>query len=87
MDAHKRKEFTSVIHGKYAHEETIATASFAGKYIVIKNLTEVSPLTRLDGTTLSCIARHVLMCTGLCRVPFDGWTTQPWKPNEYPSFI
>lgn len=41
VDAHKRKEFTSVIHGKYAHEETIATASFAGKYIVIKNLTEL----------------------------------------------
>eukprot|EP00959_Pyramimonas_sp_CCMP1952_P206782 4324858-Pyramimonas_sp.AAC.1 len=46
VDAHKRREFTSVIHGKYAHEETIATASFAGKYIVIKNLTEVWPLPR-----------------------------------------
>lgn len=42
VDAHKRKEFTSVIHGKYAHEETIATASFAGKYIVIKNLKELA---------------------------------------------
>jgi len=42
VDAHKRKEFTSVIHGKYAHEETIATASFAGKYIVIKNLNELA---------------------------------------------
>ncbi len=30
MDNQARKGHTSIIHGKWAHEETIATASFAG---------------------------------------------------------
>jgi len=41
VDAHTRKNFTTVIHGKYAHEETIATASFSKVYIVVKNLKEL----------------------------------------------
>ena len=37
VEMQTRKDLTSIIHGKYAHEETIATASFAGDYIVVKN--------------------------------------------------
>ena len=40
VDAHTRKEFTSIIHGKWAHEETIATASFAKTYLVVKDMKE-----------------------------------------------
>ncbi|MEO1069685.1 MAG: 4-hydroxy-3-methylbut-2-enyl diphosphate reductase, partial [Cyanobacteria bacterium J06638_6] len=38
VEKHKRKDHTSIIHGKYNHEETVATSSFAGKYLVVLNL-------------------------------------------------
>jgi 4-hydroxy-3-methylbut-2-en-1-yl diphosphate reductase len=38
VEKHKKKQFTSIIHGKYKHEETVATSSFAGKYLVVLNL-------------------------------------------------
>jgi len=40
VEKHKKKEFTSIIHGKYKHEETVATSSFAGIYLVVLNLAE-----------------------------------------------
>lgn len=36
VDNQARKQHTSVIHGKWAHEETVATASFATKYLIVK---------------------------------------------------
>ncbi len=40
VEKHKKGEYTSIIHGKYNHEETIATSSFAGKYLVVLNLAQ-----------------------------------------------
>ncbi len=38
VEKHKKRQYTSIIHGKYNHEETIATSSFAGIYLVVLNL-------------------------------------------------
>ena len=59
-----KKDFTSVIHGKYYHEETKATASQTlkdggnGKYLIVRNLTETGYVTdfilgRMDAVELT----------------------------------
>jgi 4-hydroxy-3-methylbut-2-enyl diphosphate reductase len=40
VEKHKKKDYTSIIHGKYKHEETVATSSFAGTYLVVLNMDE-----------------------------------------------
>jgi 4-hydroxy-3-methylbut-2-enyl diphosphate reductase len=40
VDTHQRKGLTSIIHGKYAHEETVATVSFCEDYICVKDMKE-----------------------------------------------
>jgi len=40
VEKHKKRDYTSIIHGKYKHEETVATSSFAATYLVVLNLAE-----------------------------------------------
>ncbi|MBW4574091.1 MAG: 4-hydroxy-3-methylbut-2-enyl diphosphate reductase [Aphanothece sp. CMT-3BRIN-NPC111] len=40
VEKHKKKDYTSIIHGKYNHEETVATSSFANKYLVVLNMAQ-----------------------------------------------
>ena len=40
MDKHQKSGLTSIIHGKYGHEETIATTSFCEDYICVKDMKE-----------------------------------------------
>lgn len=40
VEKHKKVDFTSIVHGKYNHEETIATISYAKRYLVVLNMKE-----------------------------------------------
>ncbi len=40
VDKYKRSDFTAIIHGKYKHEETIATSSRAQHYLIVQDLNE-----------------------------------------------
>ncbi len=46
VDRYKRDGFTSVVHGKYAHEETMATTSRAGTYLVVRDMAETQDVCR-----------------------------------------
>ena len=46
VDRYKRDGFTSVVHGKYAHEETRATTSRAGIYLVVRDMAETQDVCR-----------------------------------------
>ncbi|MBC7996892.1 MAG: 4-hydroxy-3-methylbut-2-enyl diphosphate reductase, partial [Leptolyngbya sp.] len=39
---YEQGEFTAIIHGKYNHEETIATSSRAHHYLIVQNLSEAN---------------------------------------------
>ncbi|XTZ12384.1 MAG: 4-hydroxy-3-methylbut-2-enyl diphosphate reductase, partial [cyanobacterium endosymbiont of Rhopalodia inflata] len=42
VEKHKKRHYTSIIHGKYLHEETVATSSFARNYLVVLNLEQAN---------------------------------------------
>ena len=46
VDRYKRDGFTSLVHGKHAHEETRATVSRAGRYLVVRDMGEAQEVCR-----------------------------------------
>jgi 4-hydroxy-3-methylbut-2-en-1-yl diphosphate reductase len=40
VEKHKKIDYTSVIHGKRGHDETLATSSFADRYLVLQTLSD-----------------------------------------------
>ncbi|KAK7239839.1 4-hydroxy-3-methylbut-2-en-1-yl diphosphate reductase [Aureococcus anophagefferens] len=42
VDKQVQRSMTTIIHGKYAHEEAIATASMCDDYLMVKNIDEPS---------------------------------------------
>jgi 4-hydroxy-3-methylbut-2-enyl diphosphate reductase len=40
VEKHKKGEYTSIIHGKNKHDETMGTSSYSGKYLIVQNLSE-----------------------------------------------
>lgn len=60
VDTHQKKGLTSIIHGKYAHEETVATVSFCDDYICVKNMAEAEMLTDyiLNGGDKAAFMKH-----------------------------
>lgn len=42
VDNYKKLDFTAIIHGKYKHEETIATSSRAHHYLIVQDVAEAS---------------------------------------------
>lgn len=59
-------KYTALIHGKYNHEETIATASRASKYLIVQNLDEakwVSDYILNGGTKEEFLAKFKKACS------------------------
>ena len=70
VDNQARKAHTSIIHGKYSHEETVATASFATTYLIVRDLAEVRPRPQGQAPGLSSVTTHPVRTPWLaCRVP------------------
>lgn len=42
VDKYKKSDFTAIIHGKYRHEETVATSSRAQHYLIVQDLNEAN---------------------------------------------
>lgn len=65
VDKHQKKGLTSIIHGKYGHEETIATTSFCEDYICVKDYKEAEMVAdyALNGGDKEAFMKHFAKAT------------------------
>lgn len=65
VDKHQKKGLTSIIHGKYAHEETVATTSFCEDYICVKDYKEAEMVAdyALNGGDKEAFMKHFAKAT------------------------
>jgi len=61
VDKHQRKGMTSLIHGKWQHEEAVATASMCETYIIVKNIDEAQELASFILQEEGCLSEEELM--------------------------
>jgi 4-hydroxy-3-methylbut-2-en-1-yl diphosphate reductase len=77
IEKHKKKDYTSIIHGQYKHEETVATSSFADKYLVVLNLTEANYVAEYilndGGTPAEKLARRTEFLTKFSKAYSAGF--------------
>ncbi len=57
---YRREGFTSIVHGKWKHEETRATVSRAGSYLVVRDFDEAED-----------VCRYIEAGAGAAEAPFD----------------
>ncbi len=63
---YEKREFTSLIHGKYKHEEAVATSSRASKFLILLNIEEakwVSNFILNDGNSKEFMEKFGLSCS------------------------
>ena len=72
VDKHQLSDMTSVIHGKYMHEEAIATASMCATYLIIKDMKEA---TEVASYILGEPGTQAASCESSTRPPH---TTRPY---------
>src|SRR5277367_4217975 len=71
---YEQQDFTAIIHGKYNHEETVATSSRSKQYLIIQNLEEaewVCNYIRAGGTKKKFLSK------------FDGACSKDFDPDKH----
>jgi len=61
VDKHQKAQMTSLIHGKYMHEEAVATASMCETYIMVKDMDEAAELASYMLDEPGCLTTEQLM--------------------------
>jgi len=61
VDKHQRAGMTSLIHGKWQHEEAVATASMCETYLIVKNMDEAAEIASFILGEPGCLTEEELM--------------------------